>query len=95
MKRKPILRRSSVILFLLPIVLGIVVAAIFINRAEGPVRSDEPIFGRAVRTSLLEPLDIAPVARGWGNVHAAETWASVSKVKVRSSGVTLTWKVEN
>lgn len=81
MKRKPILRRSSVILFLLPIVLGIVVAAIFISRAEGPARSDEPIVGRAVRTSLLEPLDIGPVARGWGNVHAAETWASVSEVK--------------
>ncbi len=69
------------ILFLLPIVLGIVVAAIFISGAEGPARSDEPIVGRAVRTSLLEPVDIAQVARGWGNAYAAETWAPVSEVK--------------
>ena len=75
------MRRSSVILFLLPIVLGIAVAAIFIGGAEGPARSDEPIVGRAVRILLLEPVDIAPVARGWANVHTEETWASVSEVK--------------
>ena len=75
------MRRSSVFLFLLPVALGIAIAAIFISRAKGPARTDEPVLGSAVRTVSLKSVDIAPVARGWGNVRAAETWTSVSEIK--------------
>jgi len=75
------MRRSSAFWFLPPVALGIAVAAIFIIRAEGPARVEEPVMGRAVRTVSLQPTDIAPIAMGWGNVQAAETWTAVSEVK--------------
>jgi multidrug efflux pump subunit AcrA (membrane-fusion protein) len=75
------LRRSSAFWFLPPVALGIAIAAIFISQAEGPAGVEDPLVGRAVRTVSLQPVDIAPVAMGWGNVQAAETWTAVSEVK--------------
>jgi len=75
------LRRSSAFWFLPPVLLGIAGAAIFISQAEGPTGVEDPLVGRAVRTVSLQPVDIAPVAIGWGNVQAAETWTAVSEVK--------------
>ena len=75
------MRRSSAFWFLPPVALGIATAAIFIIQAEGPTRVEDEVMGRAVRTVSLQPTGIAPVAMGWGNVQAAETWTAVSEVK--------------
>lgn len=75
------MRRISAFWLLPPVVLAIAVAAIFISQAKGPARVEDPLTGRVVRTVSLKPADIAPVAMGWGNVHAAETWTAVSEVK--------------
>ncbi len=75
------MHRSSAFWFLPPVVLGIVVAAIFISQAEGPARLEDSLVGQTVRTVSLQPVAIAPVARGWGDVDAAESWSAVSEVK--------------
>lgn len=75
------MRRRSALWIVPPLVLGIAVAAAFISRAKDPAQTDTPLAGLAVRVAPLTLADIAPVARGWGNVRAAETWAMVSEVK--------------
>ncbi len=75
------MRRRTALWIVPPLVLGIAVAAAFISGAKDPAQTDIPVAGLAVRVAPLSAADIAPVARGWGNVRAAETWAMVSEVK--------------
>lgn len=64
-----------------PILLGAAAAAWFVANAAGPARTDGAPAGLAVRVAELALQDIRPVAQGWGNIRAAESWAAVAEVR--------------
>ncbi len=72
--------RFRLILFLAPIIVALAVAAIFVARAPGPERTGESPLATPVRTVTAETQAVRPVARGWGNARASETWAAVAEV---------------
>lgn len=73
--------RLSALWFAPPVIAGVAIAAWFIARAPEPPQVETPPPGLAVRVVPLKAQSIRPVARGWGNVRPAETWASVAEVK--------------
>lgn len=75
------MKRSSVIWFALPVITGIAVAAWFVARAPEPPRVAVAPPGMAVNVTRLRTQSVRPVARGWGNIQAAETWTSVAEVR--------------
>lgn len=64
-----------------PVALGVALALWFVAGAAGPERLEAEPPGLAVRVLPVATQDIRPVARGWGNVRAAETWTAVAEVR--------------
>lgn len=64
-----------------PIVLGGIVALWMVSGATGPVQHATPSAGLAVRVASVTEQIITPVAHGWGNVRAAESWTAVAEVR--------------
>ncbi len=68
------------LLLLTPIAAGIAVAAWLIAGAEPPERIAGAERSAGVTTMVAEGKPLPPVARGYGNVRPAETWAAVAEV---------------
>lgn len=75
------LRRLAPLLALPPAALGAATALWMVANAPGPAQVPDVAPGLAVRVATLVPGSVSPVARGWGNVRAAETWVAVSEVR--------------
>lgn len=73
--------RLSILWIVPPIAAGIAVAAWFVTQAPGPERVDTGPPAPAVRVAEVERRAIRPVARGWGDVRAAETWTAIAEVR--------------
>ncbi|WP_323037450.1 hypothetical protein [Pararhodobacter sp.] len=74
-------RLLALLIFVLPIALAAMVTSRLVAQAPGPVRVASTMTGMAVRVAPVERVSLAPTARGWGNVRAAETWTAVSEVR--------------
>lgn len=72
--------RFRIVLFLAPIAVALAIAALFVSRAPGPERTEGVPRGVQVRTITVETQAVRPVARGWGNARASQTWAAVAEV---------------
>lgn len=72
--------RFRIVLFLAPIAVALAAAAFLVSRAPGPERTEGALRGVPVRTVTVETQAVRPVARGWGNARASETWAAVAEV---------------
>jgi RND family efflux transporter MFP subunit len=81
------MRFAPVLLLLVPLAVGIGVAAWLISRAEPPARVEGAERTAAVTTIIAEPRPLAPEVRGYGNVRAAERWAAVAEI-----AGTITWR---
>lgn len=75
------LRRLAPLLALPPLALGAAAAAWMIASAPGPAEEEGAPPGLAVRVATLAAGPVRPVARGWGNVRAAESWVAVAEVR--------------
>lgn len=64
-----------------PLALGIALAGWLVSQAQGPAQVPGQAPRLAVRVITVAPQDIRPVARGWGNVRAADTWTAVAEVR--------------
>jgi multidrug efflux pump subunit AcrA (membrane-fusion protein) len=82
------MRFGPVLLLLVPLALGIGIAALLISRAEPPARVEGAERTAAVTTIVVEARPLAPEVRGYGNVRAAERWAAVAEV-----AGTITWRL--
>lgn len=65
---------------LLPIALGIGVAAWLISTAEPPARSENAERSVVARTVTAEVAQVRTDVHGYGNVHAARRWEAVAEV---------------
>ncbi|TCP60899.1 RND family efflux transporter MFP subunit [Rhodovulum bhavnagarense] len=74
------MRLKPFIGFLVPVALGVVLAAGLLSRAEPPARSAMAERSAAVRTLIVAERPIRPVARGYGTVTPSRTWAAVAEV---------------
>ncbi|HEY9081578.1 efflux RND transporter periplasmic adaptor subunit [Magnetovibrio sp.] len=72
-----------VLWFLPPIAAGVAIAAYFILFAPEPGRTETVTPSIPVRIATAVSEYVRPIAIGWGNARAAETWASVSEVNGR------------
>jgi RND family efflux transporter MFP subunit len=81
------MRFAPVLLLLVPLAVGIGVAAWLISRAEPPARVEGAERTAAVTTIIAEARPLAPEVRGYGNVRAAERWAAVAEI-----AGTVTWR---
>jgi multidrug efflux pump subunit AcrA (membrane-fusion protein) len=72
--------RFKIALFVAPIAVALAIAAFFVLRAPGPERTEGAPRGVPVRTITVETQAVRPVARGWGNARASQTWAAVAEV---------------
>lgn len=75
------MRRLSALWVLPPVAIGAAFAVWFVSQAPGPARLETALPGLAVRVTAVETQKIRPIARGWGNARAAETWAAVAEVR--------------
>ncbi|GGK51095.1 efflux RND transporter periplasmic adaptor subunit [Salinarimonas ramus] len=75
--------RFRLLLFLVPILAGLTVAAFFVARAPGPEKTQATPSAVAVRVVEARMEEVRPVARGWGNARASETWTAVAEVAGR------------
>jgi len=66
-----------------PIAAGVAIAAYFILFAPQPGRTEGGAPSTPVRIVTATSEAIRPIAIGWGNARAAETWASVAEVNGR------------
>lgn len=64
-----------------PVALSVALAFWLVSGASGPAQVATPSEGLAVRVARVETQDIRPVARGWGNMRAAESWTAVAEVR--------------
>lgn len=64
-----------------PVVVAVAVAFWLVTGATGPAQVAEPQAGLAVRVAPVVARDIRPIASGWGNVRAADTWSAVAEVR--------------
>ncbi len=69
------------LMFVAPVALGVVVAARLVAQAPLPGRVVSTLAGLAVRVQPVVEAPLVPVALGWGNVRAADTWSAVSEVR--------------
>ncbi|MCL4675069.1 MAG: HlyD family efflux transporter periplasmic adaptor subunit [Pararhodobacter sp.] len=74
-------RILALLIFVLPIALAAMITSQLVAQAPGPARVDQTMTGLAVRVAPVEAGPLVPVARGWGNVRAAQTWTAVSEVR--------------
>lgn len=74
-------RLFALLIFLLPVVAAVGVTSRLVAQAQGPARVAPGETGLAVRVATLRPGPLLPVAQGWGNVRAAQTWTAVSEVR--------------
>jgi hypothetical protein len=74
------MRVAPVLLLLVPLAVGIGIAALLISRAAPPARVEGAERTAAVTTLVAEARPLAPEVRGYGNVRAAERWAAVAEV---------------
>jgi RND family efflux transporter MFP subunit len=82
------MRFGPVLLLLVPLAVGIGIAALLISRAAPPARVEGAERTAAVTTIVAEARPLAPEVRGYGNVRAAERWAAVAEV-----AGTITWRL--
>lgn len=75
------MRRLTALWMLPPIIAGVAAAIWFVANAPAPARSQTPPPGLAVRTETVTTRTLRPVARGWGNVRAADTWTAIAEVR--------------
>ncbi|GAB4272588.1 MAG: hypothetical protein Kow0013_26070 [Pararhodobacter sp.] len=73
-------RVTALLMFALPIVAAVMVTSRLVAEAPPPARVSAPAVGLAVRVVPVAAGPLVPVARGWGNVRAADTWTAVSEV---------------
>lgn len=66
--------------FLPPVAIALMVAAIFVVLTPEPERTDGARPAVPVRIVSAVAETVRPVAVGWGNARASETWASVAEV---------------
>jgi len=76
-------RILAVVVFVLPVVAGLLVTRQLIAQAPAPARVEAVQAGLAVRVAPVAPAPLVPEARGWGNVRAADSWTAVSEVRGR------------
>ena len=74
-------RILALLMFVLPIVAAVLVTSRLVAQAPGPVRVASTMVGLAVRVAEVERAPMVPIARGWGNVRAADTWTAISEVR--------------
>jgi RND family efflux transporter MFP subunit len=74
-------RLLALLMFVLPIAAAVLVTSRLVAEAPLPARVSTTPVGLAVRVVPVEPAPLVPVARGWGNVRAADTWTAVSEVR--------------
>jgi len=74
-------RILALLIFILPIVAAVMVTSRLIAQAPGPARVTTAGLGRAVTVMPVVAAPLVPVALGWGNVRAADTWTAVSEVR--------------
>ncbi|WP_324753929.1 efflux RND transporter periplasmic adaptor subunit [Roseovarius sp. Pro17] len=65
---------------LLPVALGVGVAAWLISTAEPPARLDEHERSVVARTITAKVTPVRAVVRGYGNVRAARSWEAISEI---------------
>lgn len=75
------MRRLSVLWILPPIAAGVAAAIWFVTNAPAPARSQTPAPGLAVHVETVAARKLRPVARGWGNIRASETWTAIAEVR--------------
>lgn len=73
--------RLSALWMVPPVAIGIAAAVWFVRNAPEPARVETALPGLAVRIERVEPRAIRPLARGWGNVRAAESWTALAEVR--------------
>ncbi|MFV0512562.1 MAG: efflux RND transporter periplasmic adaptor subunit [Jhaorihella sp.] len=73
--------RLSALWLIPPVAVGLAAAVWFVRNAPEPARTDAAPAGLAVRIERIEPRTVRPLARGWGNIRAAESWAAVAEVR--------------
>ena len=73
--------RLSALWMVPPVDIGIAAAVWFVRNAPEPARVETALPGLAVRIERVEPRAIRPLARGWGNVRAAESWTALAEVR--------------
>ncbi|WP_349371231.1 hypothetical protein [Salinarimonas sp.] len=74
------MKRLGLAHFLAPILVAAGVAVVLVSRAPGPEREDAAAVAVPVRTAVAEREAVRPVARGWGDARASETWTAVAEV---------------
>lgn len=67
-------------LLLLPVALGVAVAAWLFSMAEPPDRVEQDERNVTARILRAELKPVNAIVRGYGNVHAARSWESISEV---------------
>ncbi|HEY9040120.1 MAG TPA: HlyD family efflux transporter periplasmic adaptor subunit [Roseovarius sp.] len=65
---------------LLPVALGIAIAAWLISTSEPPARVDERERNAVARTLTAKAVPVRTVVRGYGNVQAARSWEAISEI---------------
>lgn len=74
-------RLLALMMVLVPVGLAALGAARLVAEAPGPGRVAGAETGLAVRVGTVTAAPLVPVAMGWGNVRAADTWTAVSEVR--------------
>lgn len=71
----------ALLIFILPVALAVMVSARLVAQAPAPGRVTAALPGLAVRVMPVVAAPFVPVAQGWGNVRAAESWSAISEVR--------------
>ena len=81
------LRMGRGLRFLLPVAFSVGVAVWLISTAEPPARVEQHKRSIIAHTIKAESMPVRATVRGYGNVHAAQSWEAISEI----SG-TITWR---
>ncbi len=65
---------------LVPVAIGVGIAAWLMSTAEPPARVDEHGRSAVARTLMAKAVPVRAVVRGFGNVQAARSWEAISEV---------------
>ncbi len=71
------------LLFLPPVILGVLVFVLLVRGKKKPERIERPESARPVRVASAEARDIVPRAVGYGTAEPARTWRAVAEVSGR------------
>lgn len=71
------------LLFLPPIVAGVVILVIAVRNRVGPEKVPETELARTLRVIAVEKMDFQPRAIGYGTARPAQVWQAIAEVKGR------------